>query len=75
MLVDRDGHAHLTDFGIARPRNATAITRAGHVIGTERYLAPEVMAGEPASERSDLFAVGVVLAEVSRGGAGAGAGF
>ena len=56
VLVDRDGHAHLTDFGIARPRNATAITRAGHVIGTERYLAPEVMAGEPASERSDLFA-------------------
>ena len=64
MLVDGDGHARLTDFGIARPRNATAITRAGHVIGTERYLAPEVMAGEPASERSDLFALGVVLAEV-----------
>ena len=75
VLVDRDDHAHLTDFGIARPRNATAITRTGHVIGTESYIAPEVMAGEPASERSDLFALGVVLAEVARSGEGAGAGF
>ena len=37
------------------------------MIGTESYLAPEVMAGEPASERSDLYALGVVLADAARG--------
>jgi serine/threonine-protein kinase len=64
VLVDVDGHARLTDFGIAQPRDATALTRTGHLIGTERYLAPEVNDGAPASERSDLYALGVVLAEV-----------
>ena len=45
MLIDGYGHARLTDFGIARPRDATSLTQTGHVIGTERYLAPEVKAG------------------------------
>lgn len=61
VLVDANGHARLTDFGIAQPRDATTLTRAGHVMGTERYIAPEVLAGEAASERSDLYALGVVL--------------
>lgn len=66
VLIDRHGHARLSDFGIARPRDAAALTRTGQVIGTETYIAPEVMAGKPASERSDLFALGVVLADVVR---------
>ncbi len=64
VLIDGYGHARLTDFGIARPSNATSLTQTGQVIGTERYLAPEVMKGEPATERSDLFALGVLLAEL-----------
>jgi tetratricopeptide (TPR) repeat protein len=71
VLVDDAGRARLTDFGIARPSNATALTRTGQVIGTERYIAPEVMRGAEADERSDLFALGVLLAEVARDGAGA----
>ena len=71
VLIDADGHARLTDFGIAQPTGATSLTQTGQVIGTERYMAPEVRAGEPASERSDLYATGVVLAEASRGGASA----
>jgi len=71
VLVDRYGHARLTDFGIARPRNAATLTRTGQVIGTERYLAPEVMRGQPASERSDLYALGVLLADAVRAEAGA----
>lgn len=71
VLVDRYGHARLTDFGIARPSDAESLTRTGHVVGTERYLAPEVLRGEPASERSDLYALGVVLAAVAGEGAGA----
>ncbi|MGE0067381.1 MAG: serine/threonine-protein kinase, partial [Solirubrobacterales bacterium] len=61
IVVDRDGTAKLIDFGIALPRDATALTQTGLVLGTERYAAPEVMAGEPASERSDLYSCGVVL--------------
>ena len=71
VLVDRHGHARLTDFGIARPADGASLTRTGQVIGTEAYLAPEVMRGAPASERSDLFALGVVLADAARDGAGA----
>ncbi|MDX6581844.1 MAG: eukaryotic-like serine/threonine-protein kinase [Solirubrobacterales bacterium] len=64
VLIDSYGHARLSDFGIARPRDATALTSTGQVIGTERYLAPELMEGEPASERSDLYALGVMLADL-----------
>ncbi len=71
VLIDAAGRARLTDFGIAQPANATALTRTGHLIGTESYIAPEVKDGAPASERSDLYALGVVLADVAREGAGA----
>ena len=71
VLVDGYGHARLTDFGIARPSGAGSLTVTGEVIGTKSYLAPEVLAGETASERSDLFGLGVLLADVAREGAGA----
>ena len=71
VLVDGHGHARLTDFGIAMPADATALTRTGEVIGTKSYLAPEVLRGRPATERSDLFALGVVLADAAREGADA----
>ena len=61
VIVEPDGTAKLIDFGIALPQDATALTRTGLVLGTERYAAPEVMEGRPASERSDLYSVGVVL--------------
>jgi serine/threonine-protein kinase len=72
VLVDRYGDARLTDFGIAQPVDAASLTRTGQVIGTETYLAPEVLAGEPATVRSDLYALGVVLSlAAEREGAGA----
>jgi len=71
VLIDANGHARLTDFGIAQPRDAASLTRTGQVIGTEAYIAPEVKAGEPASERSDLYGLGVLLADIAREGAGA----
>ena len=64
VLVDRGGRARLTDFGIAQPRDASKLTKTGYVIGTRDYMAPEVAEGKPATERSDLYALGVVLAEV-----------
>jgi serine/threonine-protein kinase len=61
VILEPDGTAKLIDFGIALTRDATALTSTGLVLGTERYAAPEVMEGRPASERSDLYSLGVVL--------------
>jgi serine/threonine protein kinase len=67
VLLDDARRAHLTDFGIAQPEDATQLTGTGEVIGTLKYMAPEVLAGKPATERSDLYALGVVLAECLAG--------
>jgi eukaryotic-like serine/threonine-protein kinase len=61
IIIEPDGTAKLIDFGIALPADATALTNPGLILGTERYAAPEVMAGKPATERSDLYSAGVVL--------------
>jgi serine/threonine protein kinase len=63
VLFDRDGKVHLTDFGIARLTDVTAITSTGFVIGTAAYLAPEQVTGEGASPASDVYALGLVLLE------------
>ncbi len=61
VLIAPGGETKLIDFGIALPKDATALTRTGNLLGTARYIAPEVMSGEPATERSDLYSCGVVL--------------
>ena len=71
VLIGPDGRARLTDFGIARPKDATALTQTGQVIGTRSYMAPELQRGEPATPRSDLYALGVTLRECGGGRGGA----
>ena len=66
VLFERDGRACLTDFGIARPQDATSITQTGQMPGTARYMAPELWRGEPATPRSDLYSLGVMLGECLR---------
>jgi eukaryotic-like serine/threonine-protein kinase len=65
ILLDEHDRSHLTDFGIARGQDATTMTQTGMVMGTMRYLAPEVAEGGAATERSDLYAAGGVLREVA----------
>jgi serine/threonine-protein kinase len=65
VLFDEDGRARLGDLGIAQPEDATRLTLTGNVIGTLRYMAPEVADGQPATAESDLYSAGVVLAEAS----------
>ncbi|HEY2441121.1 MAG TPA: protein kinase [Solirubrobacteraceae bacterium] len=65
LLLDGQGHIRLTDFGIAQPRDSTSLTRTGMVVGTLRYLAPEVAAGKPATVQSDLYSAGVVIRQVA----------
>jgi len=67
VLFDQDGGVHLTDFGIARLTDVTAITATGLVIGTAGYLAPEQVRGEGASPASDIYALGLVLIEALTG--------
>ncbi len=67
VLIDDAGHGRLTDFGIAHLNDATRITRPGDVVGTLRFLSPEVMAGGKPSLQSDLFALGVTLRSAAEG--------
>jgi len=61
VIVEPEGTAKLIDFGIALPPDATSLTSTGLVLGTERFSAPEVLEGNPATERSDLYSCGVLL--------------
>jgi serine/threonine protein kinase len=65
VLLGEDGRPRITDFGIAQPRDGTSLTRTGNVLGTAAYLAPEVLAGGPATPRSDLFSCGTLLAHAA----------
>jgi serine/threonine protein kinase len=60
LLVARDGRLVVLDFGVAR----YAGDLAGSGSGTRKYMAPERLRGEPASEASDWFSVGVILASM-----------
>ncbi len=67
LLVTRDRRIKITDFGIARAADATAITRTGQVMGTPQYLSPEQARGETATPASDVYALGVVAFECLAG--------
>ena len=67
VLIDTDGRARLTDFGVAQLEGGTRLTQPGDVVGTLRYLAPEVLRGAPQSRQSDLFALGVLLQAAAGG--------
>ncbi|MGF1646826.1 MAG: protein kinase [Kineosporiaceae bacterium] len=67
-LLAPDGTVKLTDFGIATSTaDGMTLTQPGAVLGTVAYLAPERVAGRPATAASDLYAVGVVLHEMLTG--------
>jgi serine/threonine-protein kinase len=73
VLCDRDaGRVLLSDFGLAgiRPESQDAdarITRTGEIIGTPGYLSPEQLKGEPATEATDVFALGLMGYEILAG--------
>lgn len=67
ILIDAQGTARLTDFGLAKGRAYTALTRPGQVLGTLDYLAPELIRGEPATPASDIYALGCVVFECIAG--------
>jgi eukaryotic-like serine/threonine-protein kinase len=66
VIVDAEGKATVTDFGIARA-GASEITQAGSVMGTPHYLSPEQAQGQEVTAVSDLYSVGVILYEALTG--------
>jgi len=60
ILITKDGHAKIADFGIAK-LNLAHFTLPGKVLGTPAYMAPEQLSGEGSDGRSDLFSLGVIL--------------
>jgi serine/threonine-protein kinase len=67
VLVAPDGHLKVVDFGLARALTMTSQTRAGLIIGTVAYLAPEQVTGTGADTRTDVYAAGIVLFELLTG--------
>jgi eukaryotic-like serine/threonine-protein kinase len=67
IVVDPEGYAKLTDFGIARALNEASMTQTGEVLGTPHYLAPEQAQGRPAEPLSDVYALAVVGYEMITG--------
>ena len=66
VIVDGEGRAKVTDFGIARA-GASDMTETGSIMGTAQYLSPEQAQGHAVSAQSDLYAVGIVLYELLTG--------
>jgi serine/threonine-protein kinase len=63
ILFDAGGTAKLTDFGLAKGRAYTVLTKPGQVLGTLDYLAPELIRGNGATPQTDLYALGCIAYE------------
>lgn len=67
IIIDREGHARIMDFGIARSLESKGITGAGMIIGTPEYMSPEQAEGQEVDQRSDIYSLGVMLFEMLTG--------
>lgn len=67
VMVIRDGHVKITDFGIARMASAAVRTQTGMVLGSPKYMSPEQVMGKLTDQRSDIFSLGVMLYEMLTG--------
>jgi serine/threonine-protein kinase len=67
ILLNGDGRAKVTDFGIARTIDVDGMTQTGTVLGTSNYIAPEQASGKRVDAHSDVYALGAVLYELLAG--------
>lgn len=67
IMVIRDGHIKITDFGIARMASSAVRTQTGMVLGSPKYMSPEQVMGKAIDQRSDIFSLGVMLYEMLTG--------
>ena len=64
VLLNGDGRAKVTDFGIARSLDVDGVTLTGTVLGTSNYIAPEQASGRRVDQQTDVYSLGVVLYEL-----------
>lgn len=67
VLIDADGRAKITDFGIARSLEAHGLTATGRVLGTTDYVSPEQAMGKDVDTRTDVYSLGILLYEMLAG--------
>jgi tRNA A-37 threonylcarbamoyl transferase component Bud32 len=67
VLIDEEGSAKVTDFGIARSLDEEGLTAEGRVLGTTDYVSPEQALGHDVNGQSDIYSLGVVLFEMLTG--------
>jgi serine/threonine-protein kinase len=67
VLIDPEGRAKVTDFGIARELETDGLTKTGRVLGTTDYVSPEQAMGQQVDARSDIYSLGIVLYEMLTG--------
>ena len=67
ILVTYDGGVKLVDFGIAKAENKVSVTKTGQIKGKYGYMSPEQCRGDHLDARSDIFAVGINLYELTLG--------
>lgn len=63
ILLDGQGTAHITDFGLAKDTQASLLTLPGQALGSMDYMSPEQIRGEPVSAASDIYGLGCVMYE------------
>jgi len=67
ILINSEGLAKITDFGLAKVKGVSRLTREDSTLGTLNYMSPEQVSGEDVDHRSDIFSFGVVLYEMITG--------
>jgi serine/threonine protein kinase/Flp pilus assembly protein TadD len=67
IMIDKDGQAKIMDFGISRSLAGGGTTAEGAIIGTPEYMSPEQVEGKQADQRSDIYALGIILFEMVTG--------
>jgi eukaryotic-like serine/threonine-protein kinase len=67
ILLDENGHAKVTDFGIARALDTTQATRTGSFLGTALYSSPEQLQGHKVTPKSDVYSLGTTLYQAATG--------
>ena len=67
VLIDSEGRAKVTDFGIALSLESDGLTKTGRVLGTTDYVSPEQAMGQDVDARSDIYSLGILLYEMLTG--------